>query len=289
MNIITEKAYAKLNLSLDITGVREDGYHEMRMVMQTIDLQDDIAIKLNNEARFFAKSNLGFLPNNDKNIAVKAARLFFEKAEIKGAGAEIHLKKRIPVCAGMGGGSSDAAAVLRVLNRYFAVPFTPAGLEELSKELGSDVPFCVRGGAALATGRGDELHPLPSLKNCAVVVCKPSFAISTPWLFKRVDERKSGIHPDTDGLIKCLIGGNTKGVSQRLYNVFEDVLPRRCAEIRVIKGRLIDLGALGTAMTGTGSAVYGIFETDAAAETAYKAMKGRYRECFLTHPCGKYM
>jgi len=282
MNDITERAYAKLNLSLDILGARPDGYHEMKMVMQSIELCDHIAIKLNTNGQFAAKSNMGFLPSNEKNIAVRAAKLFFEKAGDATSGAEIHIKKQIPVCAGMGGGSSDGAAVLCGLNRHFGQGFSSAQLEEMSRGLGSDVPFCVSGGTALATGRGDDLRPLPKLPKCDIVVCKPAFAISTPTLFERIDGRKNALHPDTDGIIKCLDSGDVIGVAQRLYNVFEDVLPSRYEEIRHIKGRLIDLGAVGCAMTGTGSAVFGIFEDAAAARRAFDSLRQSYRECFLT-------
>lgn len=284
MSDITERAYAKINLSVDILGTRPDGYHEMRMVMQSVSLCDEIAINPNDKGRFSAKSNLGYLPNTDKNIAVKAARLFFEQVGMPEKGAEINIKKVIPVCAGLGGGSSDGAAVLRALNRYYGKPFGVGTLEVISAKLGSDVAFCVQGGAALATGRGDELQTLPGIKNCVFVICKPTFSISTPALFGEIDNREFSLHPDTDGIIKSLKGGDVAGVAKRLYNVFEDVLPHKYGEIGHIKNKLLDLGALGTSMTGTGSAVYGIFEDMQTARAAHEEMSVTYRECFTAVP-----
>lgn len=287
MNAITEKAHAKINLSVDILGTMPDGYHEMRMVMQSVSLCDEIVIKPNNSGRFFAKNNLAYLPHTDKNIAVKAARLFFYESGMPKNGADINIKKRIPVCAGLGGGSSDAAAVLRGLNRYYGRPFDAAALEKMSCMLGSDVAFCVQGGAALATGKGNTLQPLPGLKGCVFVICKPSFSISTPSLFGEIDKRDSALRPDTDGIIKSLENNDVAGVAKRLYNIFEDVLPHKYDEIGVIKNRLLDLGAIGTSMTGTGSAVYGIFAGMETARVAHEEMSKTYKECFKAVPSAK--
>jgi len=284
MNDIIEKAYAKINLSVDILGTMPDGYHEVRMVMQSVSLCDEIVIKPNDSGRFYAKSNLGYLPSTDKNIAVKAARLFFQQAGMPEKGAEINIRKRIPVCAGLGGGSSDGAAVLRGLNRYYGRPFNAGTLEIMSSKLGSDVAFCVQGGAALATGKGDTLKALPGIKDCVFVICKPSFSISTPALFGEIDKRDSALHPDTGGIIKSLENGDVSGVAKRLYNVFEDVLPHKYGEIGVIKNKFLDLGAIGTSMTGTGSAVYGIFVGIKTAQSAHEEMSKTYHECFKAVP-----
>ena len=288
MKRIDEKAWAKLNISLDVMGSLPDGYHEMRMVMQSISLCDDLNLSLNDSGQIRLRTNFGFLPTDGRNIAVKAAQTFFAAAGMEGQGLDITLKKRIPVCAGMGGGSSDAAAVLRGLNKLCGTAFSPAQLEQLARRLGSDVPFCVRGGTQLATGRGDDLQILPSLPDCAIVVCKPRFAISTPELFRHIDGRKSHIHPDTDGIVNALQGGELAEICRRMYNVFEDVLPRKYAGISLIKSQLLDLGAMGTVMTGTGSAVYGIFSEEAAASAAHAALSAQYRECYLARtegPC----
>lgn len=281
---ICEKAYAKLNLTLDVLGTLPDGYHEMKMVMQSVSLCDDVFIALNDSGKVTMESNFGFLPCDGRNIAVKAAQRFFAKAGLGSVGAHIRLQKRIPVGAGMAGGSTDAAAVLRALNRLCGTGFSREELEELGGALGSDVPFCIAGGTRLATGRGEVLSPLPPMPDCGLVICKPRFSIKTPELFARIDSRSSRIHPDTDGMIAALDAQDVQGIARRMYNVFEDVLPRRCGEVGVIKSRLLDAGALGAVMTGTGSAVFGIFGDPAAAEMAAVQLGAHYRECFAAQP-----
>ena len=288
MNEITVRAHAKLNISLDVLDTRPDGYHEMKMVMQSIEMGDDVTVRVTDGGKFRALSNLGFLPSDERNIAVKAAKLFYSRAGIEDKGADIALKKVTPVCAGMGGGSADGAAVLRALNELFDRPFSPEELEKISYDVGSDVAFCVRGGTSLATGRGEILTELPAFPECSIVVCKPSFSISTPELFKQIDSRKKRIHPDTDGIIASLKKGSLRSICVRMYNVFEEVLPRRFGEIAEIKGALTDLGAIGAMMTGTGSAVFGIFDDAEKAAAAHAQLSGRYRECYLTRPVGRY-
>ena len=283
-NSICEKAYAKLNLSLDVLGALPDGYHEMKMVMQSVSLCDDVTVTLNDTGAVTMESNFGFLPCDGRNIAVKAAQCFLEKAGLTAVGAHIRLQKRIPVGAGMAGGSTDAAAVLRALNRLCGTGFSRETLEALGGTLGSDVPFCIAGGTRLATGRGEVLAPLPPMPECALVICKPRFSIKTPELFARIDSRSSRIRPDTEGLIGALEAKDVAGIARRMYNVFEDVLPRHCGEIAVIKSRLLDAGARGAVMTGTGSAVFGIFADAAAAEAAVASLRGQYRECFTARP-----
>ena len=284
MNRFTEKAYAKINLSLDVTGTRPDGYHEMRMIMQSVDLCDDVKISLTQTGEIRIRTNFRFLPSDGRNIAVKAARAFFDAVGEKKAGADITLKKRIPVCAGLGGGSSDAAAVLRALNFMTGAKLPPERLEELGAGLGSDVPFCVRGGTQLAEGRGEKLKALPKLPDCAVVICKPSFSVSTPELFRRVDSRRGHNHPDTEGMIASIEHGELRGVTQRLYNVFEDVPGRHRSAAAEIKSRLLDLGAMGTVMSGTGPSVFGVFEDFEQAERTRKVLSQRWRDCFAARP-----
>lgn len=284
MRVLTEHAFAKLNLSLDVGPARGDGFHEMRTVMQAVTLFDDVAVRLVPGGRIGARSNLSYLPADSRNIACRAAEAFFERTGMTGMGAEIRLKKRIPVCAGMGGGSSDGAAVLRALNRLTGAGLTAAELEELARPLGSDVPFCVAGGAAIGTGRGDVLTPIAPLRPCTIVICKPPFSISTPELFKLIDRRRSKTRPDTDGIIASLEQSDLAGAAVRMYNVFEDVLPRRCAEIAAIKGRLTELGALGAVMSGTGSALFGVFSDLDSAIAARAELRKKYRECYLAHP-----
>lgn len=277
---MTERAYAKLNISLDVLGKAADGYHDMLMVMQSVDFGDDIHIELT-DGDFSIDPGQSYLPADERNLAMKAALLFLEGT---GLGARIRVVKRSPVCAGMGGGSSDAAAVLRALNRLTGRRKSAAELCAMAEKLGSDVPFCVQGGTQLAEGRGELLRPLPPLPDCSIVIAKPAFAISTPALFARIDGRKSRMRPDTAGLITALETGDLAGVARRMYNVFEDVLPRNQAEIGRIKSELLSMGALGAAMTGTGSAVFGLFPDPAGAEKAYESLRRSYRECYLTKP-----
>ena len=181
---IREKAYAKLNLSLDVTGLREDGYHEVCMVMQSVDLCDDVTITLTEDGLFTAQSNRSFIPNDERNVAVKAPKVLNRHHDLGGKGVFVKMRKRNPVRAGLGGGSTDAAAVLRGLNRLCGKPFTVSQLEAMAMEVGSDVPFCVAGGTQLAQGRGELLTVLPSFGIQTVVICKPYFSISTPALFQ---------------------------------------------------------------------------------------------------------
>ena len=284
MNSITLKAPAKLNLSLDVQGLLDDGYHEMRMVMQSAGLCDTVTLELTGGNGTELTSSFGFLPTDGRNIAVRAAEEFFRAAGMEGAGLRIHLEKRIPVGAGLGGGSADGAAVLRGLNTLTGAGFSEETLRELGLKLGSDVPYCVSGGTKLAEGRGEILSPLPPLPECGIVICKPVFSIRTPDLFARIDSRRSRIRPDTEGIIAALGAGDLEGVARRMFNVFEDVLPPRCGEIAALKRALLDAGALGAVMSGTGSAVFGIFPTFRAAEGARQRVSRRCRECYAVGP-----
>ena len=274
-------ASAKLNLSLDVLRRTPDGYHDLRMVMQSVEFGDDLEIELTGDGSFTIDPGQRYLPADDRNLAVRAARAFLRGS---GLGASIRTVKRTPVCAGMGGGSSDAAAVLRALNTLTGAKKSPEELCALGGTIGSDVPFCVLGGTMLAEGRGERLTSLPPLPDCAIVICKPAFAISTPELFARIDRHKSRLRPDTAGLTAALADGDLPGAARRMYNVFEDVLDRPQSDILSIKSRLLDLGAIGAAMTGTGSAVFGIFADEDAAHAAHSDLSGRYRECWLTRP-----
>ena len=272
MEQIEEKAYGKLNLSLDVTEKRPDGYHEMVMLMQTVSLCDELTLRFEGTT-VTARSNLRYVPNDERNLAVRAAKRYLAAVGESGRGVHIELKKSIPVGAGMGGGSADAAAVLRALDRYYGARLGRERLIELAAEIGSDVAFCLVGGTVLATGRGEELRPLRALPPCRFVIVKPSFAVSTPELFQKLDSTPLRIHPDTAGLLHALDEGRLPELCRRMYNVFEDVDDRRLRVVREIKGRLLDGGALGAIMTGTGSAVFGVFDDALAAETCCAAMK----------------
>lgn len=281
MKSINEKAYAKINISLDVTGKRPDGYHEMLMVMQTVTLCDELRIELRENTKSSAECNLHFVPGDERNLAVRAANLFFERVNIQNTGAHIVIKKNIPVGAGMAGGSTDAAAVLRGLNRLTGAHLTGAQLQELAASIGSDVAFCVCGGTQLASGRGEVLSELPALPDCSIVICKPEFSVSTPELFRKLDSVKLRCHPDTAGICAALEKNDLGGIVRRMYNVFEDVPDRRRSTISGIKSMLLDNGALGSVMTGTGSAVFGIFDDETAAKKACEMLGREYEHCFL--------
>lgn len=276
----TENAYAKLNISLDVTGKRPDGYHDMLMVMQTVSLCDEISLELKEGSISRAYCNLPYVPSDGRNLAVKAAAAFFEANGIENMCAEIQIKKLIPVGAGMAGGSTDAAAVLRALNRLTGKPMSRDGLESLASKIGSDVAFCVSGGTRLASGRGEILSSLSPLPNCFFAICKPEFSIQTPELFKLLDSCRLRCHPDTGGICEALSQGELRAVAQRMYNVFEDVPDRRHKTIADIKHRLIDSDALGAVMTGTGSAVFGIFDDEAKRDNALEKLRSDYRFCY---------
>ena len=289
MTEILEKAYAKLNISLDVTGKREDGYHEMVMVMQTVSLCDELEIRLREGGQVRASSNLHFIPGDERNLAVRAAQCFLQAVGQSGQGVHINIRKRIPVGAGMAGGSADAAAVLRGMNRLYDEPMDRAGLENLASAVGSDVAFCVSGGTALARGRGEVLEDLPDLPDCVFVIGKPEFSISTPELFRKLDSVPVRHHPDTAGLVQAIREQNLEELCRRLYNVFEDVDDRRLRTVSEIKSKLLDHRALGTIMTGTGSAVFGIFADEAAAEEACRALQSEYRFVCTAKPVGRLL
>ena len=287
MPVLEIQAQAKLNLSLDVLRRREDGYHEMRMVMQTVDLCDQIRLEAGTGEPLRMSSSLGFLPANEKNLAAAAALRLCEAVGADHGGLSIRLEKRIPVCAGLAGGSADAAAVLRGLNDLLSLGLSREKLAEVGARVGSDVPYCVRGGTALAEGRGERLTPLPPLPSCYAVLCKPAFSVSTPELFGCIDRVRIRCRPDTGGLIAALKAGDLTGVARRMYNVFEDALPpRRRVEVRAIQNTLIQHGALGASMSGTGPTVFGLFDRAEAAQSARDALAESYSETFLTRIAG---
>ena len=277
-------ANAKINLTLDILRRREDGYHDLQMVMQSVSLADELTVTPAQGGVGTAVSDLHFLPTGGKNLAQMAAAAFRQAV---GAGGEVDvsIRKHVPVCAGLAGGSADAAAVLHAMNRLTGAGLSPVELAKIGERVGSDVPFCVLGGAALAQGRGELLTPLAPLPPCHIVICKPPFSISTPQLFGRVNVRKIVRRPDTAGVAAALEAGDLAGVARRMYNVFEDVLePRRLVEINEIKSVLIDCGALGASMSGSGPSVFGLFEDEARARDACGRLRESYRDVFLCAP-----
>ncbi len=285
MTRLTEPAYAKINLSLDVLSRRPDGYHELRMVMQSVSLCDTVTLTLGETGHFTLSTNLGFLPVDGKNIAVAAARAFARHAGVDLDRLSIHIEKRIPVCAGTAGGSSDGAAVLRGLNRLFGTGLTARELAEIGEAVGSDVPYCVLGGTALAEGRGEILTPLTPLAPCHLVLCKPAFAVSTPELYQAIDGVRLRCRPDTAGLLRALEERDLDGAARRMFNVFEQALPpKRRTAVEEIKNTLIQLGALGACMSGSGPTVFGLFRDQDAAQEAARVLKSSYADTFLCQP-----
>ena len=261
----------------------------MAMVMQTVSLCDSLCIKLTDDSKVSASCGLSYVPGDERNLAVRAALRFLERTDRTGLGLHIDLKKAIPVGAGMAGGSADAAAVLRALNRALGMPLSAGELCAVGETVGSDVAFCLRGGTMLATGRGEILTALPALPDCRFVICKPGFSVSTPALFKQLDSVRLTCHPDTAGLLSALEKGDLPGICRRMYNVFEDVdKSQRFRTVRSIKCALLDCGALGAVMTGTGSAVFGVFRDEGSAELACETMKrsGDTPFCCVAAPVG---
>ena len=282
MDEFTIQAPAKLNLTLDVLGRREDGYHDLKMVMQSITLADRLTLRPGRAPGIQVSSSLHFLPTGEKNLAGKAAVCFYQALGRPARDLDISITKHVPVCAGMAGGSSDAAAVLRALNRLEGDPFSPEELAHVGEAVGSDVPYCVLGCTALAQGRGEVLTPLSPLPHCWVVACKPDFPVSTPELFARIDSCRIRRRPDADGLMAALEQGDLMEVARRMYNVFEDVLPeRQFARVADIKNTLIQQGALGANMSGTGPTAFGLFSSQSQAQAAYDVLKQRYQEVFL--------
>ena len=271
-------AYAKLNLTLDILRRRADGYHDLRMVMQTVSLHDDVRVALTEGDGISCRC--GEIPGDESNLAVKAARAFFARTGIPPRALAIDIVKRIPAQAGMAGGSADAAAVLRALRTLLSPELSDEALERIGADVGSDVPFCVRGGTALAEGRGERLTTLPPAPSCHAVLCKPDFSISTPMLFSRVRAEELTDRPDTDGMLDALRRGDARGVFARVKNVFEQVLPPEYGEVFAIRDSLLALGAEAAAMTGSGPTVFGLFRDAQAAEAARETLRRRYAQTF---------
>ena len=279
---ISTPAYAKLNLTLDILGKRDDGYHEMKMVMQTVSLCDDVTVTLADGNGIRCRVEGADLPCDEHNLAVKAARAFCEAMDYDG-GIDIALIKRIPSEAGMAGGSADAAAVLRALRALVSPTLTDERLEQISASVGSDVPFCIRGGTQLAEGRGEKLTVLKPAPRFFVAVCKPDFPISTPALFARVDGVTITDRPDTDAMLAAIEHGDADTLCANVRNVFEQALEgeqRDCIE--KIKHALLLHGAKAAAMTGSGSVVFGLFSDETACRTACDALQGGSIQTFCT-------
>ncbi len=279
MKELTVRAYAKINLTLDVLRRRADGYHEVRMLMQRVSLCDDIVLS-RQSGDISLRSNVAYLPCDSRNLAVRAAERFFDAAALGGEGVAIDLVKRIPVAAGLAGGSADAAAVLTGLNALYGAPLSEERLMELGAALGADVPFCIAGGTMLAEGIGERLTRLPALPRTNVVLCKPPVSLSTAYVYSKIRCSRIRRRPDTAGALDALRAGDLAGVCRRMYNVMEDVAVQEHRAISDIKSAMLAAGADGAVMSGSGPTVVGLFSNRNAAEACACALSNTYRDVF---------
>lgn len=284
MTTLYEAAYAKLNLTLDVLGKREDGYHDLQSVMQTISIRDDIEIDVGTGKPWRLLCSDETLPTDERNLAWKAADVFCRTMNRDPDGLEIRIVKRIPSGAGMGGGSADAAAVLRALNRHYGEPLSVLALAELGAQVGSDVPFCVLGGTAMVEGRGERLRKLPDMPDCIFVVCKPDFGVSTPELYEKIDRVAIPQRPDNRAMETALLAGDLGAVAENLCNVFDPVVTSEHLELNYIKSICHSYGALNQQMTGSGSAVFAILPNFEYAAVVCNMLKDNYPKVFIAKP-----
>ncbi len=288
MNAITTKAYAKVNLSLDIVGKRENGYHEVEMIMQQITLYDPI-ILTKTDKDITIETNCYYVPSDERNIAHKIAKDVFNKYNIK-SGLHIKIDKVIPVAAGLAGGSADAAAVIKGINELFELRMTLEEMKDIAVKHGADIPFCIEGGAAVARGIGEELEVIPSLENTWMVLVKPPIGVSTQSVYKSFNIDNVKKHPNTPELIKAMYDNNDKFIAENMYNVLEEVTAKRHNIIGHIECKMREFGAIGTMMSGSGPTVFGIFKSYKRAESAFKNLKRKNKEVYLvtTYDGGKH-
>lgn len=286
------RAFAKINLGLDVLRRREDGYHEVKMIMQTIRMYDQIEIRKISGKEIQVYTNLSYLPTNNNNLVYKAAKLLMDEFSI-GQGIAIDLKKFIPVSAGMAGGSSDAAAVLYGVNRMFHLGLGQQELMERGVKIGADVPYCILRGTALAEGIGEKLTPLPPMPDCRILIAKPGISVSTRTVYENLHADGIEEHPDVDGMCRALERKDLKGLAALMGNgnVLEEVTVPMYPVIAEIKDFLKDQGALSTLMSGSGPTVFGIFDDPAAARKAYQRLKKQSlaKQIFLTEPYNRRM
>ena len=284
METLYEGAYAKVNLTLDVLDKREDGYHDLKSVMQTLSIRDDIEIDVGTGKPWKLLCSKDGIPTDERNLAWKAAKVYCDALNKDPNGLEIRITKRIPVEAGMGGGSADAAAVLRALNDYYGNPLSILALAELGAQVGSDVPFCVVGGTAMVEGKGEKLRKLPDMPACIFVVCKPDFSVSTPALYKKIDEVTIPKRPDHQAMESALLAGDLEKVAHNLYNVFDPVVTEEHLELNYIKSLFHQYGAVGYQMTGSGSAVYAIVSEFEVAAVICNMLQSNYPNVFIGKP-----
>lgn len=284
MTTLYEGAFAKINLTLDVLGKRPDGYHDLQSVMQTVSIRDDIEIDLDTGKPWCLQCDKEGIPTDETNLAWKAAKVFFDTTGKDPNGITIRITKRIPSQAGLGGGSADAAAVLRALNRHYGNPFSIYALAELGASVGSDVPFCTVCGTAMVEGRGERLRKLPDMPDCVFVICKPDFSASTPELFRKLDATGIGKRPDNMAMESALLAGDLGKIAQNLCNVFDPVVTADHLELNYIKSIFNSYGSVGQQMTGSGSAVFAIVPDFEFAAVICNMLKDNYPQVFIAKP-----
>lgn len=285
MNEYQMKAYAKINLGLDVVGILENGYHEVKMVMQTVGIYDELSFE-RAESGIVVTTDSGELPTDENNLIYRAAKLMFDTYGIR-EGIRIHLQKNIPIAAGMAGGSTDAAATMKGINRLFDLGCSLRELMELGVQIGADVPYCVMGGTALAEGIGEKLTALNPAPECFLVVAKPDINVSTKYVYEHLDAEGVEEHPDIDGMVKAIAEGSLQGILDRMGNVLENVTVKDHPIIDTIKDRMRELGAVGSMMSGSGPTVFGIYLEETKAKEAYRQLKEEQlaKQVFVTEFC----
>lgn len=274
------KAYGKINISLDIVGKREDGYHLLKMIMQNVDLYDSMSFERCSKG-INISCNRPYIPTDDRNLVYKAAKLFMDTYGIS-EGVNIYLKKNIPVAAGMAGGSADAAAVFKALTQVFNIDVGDNELMSLGLKIGADVPYCIMGGTALCEGIGEVITPLKPFKNHILILVKPNFGVSTKEVYKNLDISKIFKHPDTDALIKAMEEDKLEEVCSGMKNLLENVTLRKYPVLKRIKEDMIKMGAMGSMMSGSGPTIFAFFDDMLKAQRCYDKFKAQYKEVYIT-------
>lgn len=283
MDEITLKALAKINLGLDVVRRREDGYHEVRMVMQTLHLYDRLVLKKSHTPGIQIQTNLSFLPVNENNLVYRAGRLLMDEFGIT-EGVSVRLEKRIPVAAGMAGGSTDAAAMLYGMNRMFGLHLSKKALMERGVKIGADVPYCIMRGTVLAEGIGEKLTPLSPMVKCPVLIAKPAISVSTKFVYQNLRLDETTVHPDIDALLRDIQAQDFEALCTDMGNLLETVTIPNYPVIAKIKERMKLSGAAAAMMSGSGPTVFGLFRDQETAERAKEDMKGSglARQVYLT-------
>ena len=283
MDTLTRKAYAKINLGLDVLRRREDGYHEVKMIMQTVDIYDVLTFVKAPADVFRLSVDSAQIPDDDNNLVLKAARLLFATAGID-AGVEVTLQKNIPVAAGMAGGSTDAAATLIGLNALYDLRFTTEQLQEIGVKLGADIPYCIMGGTALSQGIGEILRPLPAPPRAHLVIAKPDLMISTKYVYENLHANSLKVHPNIDGMIEALSNQDLIKMCSLMGNVLETVTEKENPIITQIKDLMKEQGATGALMSGSGPTVFGIFTEEEKARNCFQKIQEENlaKQLFLT-------